>query len=40
PVLGTNSLPRIAAISDAAKVGLDRQQWFRLYQAALGHEVA
>ncbi|WP_108503196.1 aldo/keto reductase [Paracoccus indicus] len=40
PVLGTNSLPRIAAISDAAKVDLDRQQWFRLYQAALGHEVA
>lgn len=40
PVLGTNSLPRIAAISDAAKIDLDRQQWFRLYQAALGHEVA
>jgi len=40
PVLGTNSLSRIAAISDAAKVDLDRQQWFRLYQAALGHEVA
>ena len=40
PVLGTNALPRIAAISDAAKVDLDRQQWFRLYQAALGHEVA
>jgi predicted oxidoreductase len=40
PVLGTNSLSRIAAISDAAKIDLDRQQWFRLYQASLGHEVA
>ncbi|WP_045392293.1 aldo/keto reductase family oxidoreductase [Falsirhodobacter sp. alg1] len=40
PVMGTNSLPRIAAISDACKVDLDRQQWFRLYQAALGREVA
>lgn len=40
PVLGTNSLPRIAAISDAGKIDLDRQQWFRLYQAALGQEVA
>lgn len=40
PVLGTNSLSRIAAISDATKIDLDRQQWFRLYQAALGHEVA
>ncbi len=40
PVLGTNNLKRIEAISDTLKVKLDRQDWFQLYQAALGHEVA
>ncbi|MBV0912382.1 aldo/keto reductase [Anianabacter salinae] len=39
PVMGTNSLSRIAALGDAFKVDLDRQTWFELYQAALGHEV-
>ncbi|WP_170406159.1 aldo/keto reductase [Ruegeria arenilitoris] len=39
PVLGTNSLDRIKRISDALKVNLDREVWFRLYEAALGHEV-
>ncbi|MGB1510411.1 MAG: aldo/keto reductase, partial [Paracoccaceae bacterium] len=36
PVLGTNNLSRIATISDALKVRLDRQDWFELYEAALG----
>ena len=40
PVLGTNNLLRIATISDALKVRLDRQDWFELYEAALGREVA
>lgn len=40
PVMGTNNLSRIAAISDAMKVNMDRQTWFILYTAALGHEVA
>ena len=40
PVLGTNNLSRIATISDALKVRLDRQDWFELYEAALGREVA
>ncbi|WP_372800260.1 aldo/keto reductase [Paracoccus seriniphilus] len=40
PVLGTNSLPRIAGISDACKVDMTRVQWFQLYEAALGREVA
>ena len=40
PVLGTNNLSRIATISDALKVRLDRQEWFELYEAALGREVA
>ncbi|MEM7256512.1 MAG: aldo/keto reductase [Pseudomonadota bacterium] len=40
PVLGTNNLQRIAAITDALKVSLDRETWFELYEAALGQEVA
>ena len=40
PVLGTNNLDRIAHISNALKVELDRQSWFQLYQTALGQEVA
>lgn len=39
PVLGTNSLERIARLSDALKVKLTRIQWFQLYQTALGREV-
>ena len=39
PVLGTNNLGRIARIADALKVEMDRQTWFALYTAALGHEV-
>lgn len=40
PVMGTNNLDRIKRISDAVRVTLDRPTWFRLYEAALGHEVA
>lgn len=40
PVMGTNNLDRIKRISDAMGVTLDRPTWFRLYEAALGHEVA
>lgn len=40
PVLGTNTLSRIAAISDAARVPMDRQTWFELLTLAQGHEVA
>jgi len=40
PVMGTNNLDRIRRISDATRVSLDRPTWFRLYEAALGHEVA
>ena len=39
PVLGTNNLDRISAISAAETVELDRQDWFSLYEAALGSEV-
>ncbi|WP_147107625.1 aldo/keto reductase family oxidoreductase [Tateyamaria sp. syn59] len=40
PVMGTNNVDRIKKIGDATKVSLDRPTWFRLYEAALGHEVA
>ncbi|MEX0370012.1 MAG: aldo/keto reductase family oxidoreductase [Tateyamaria sp.] len=40
PVMGTNNIDRIKKIGDATKVSLDRPTWFRLYEAALGHEVA
>ncbi|UTS80304.1 aldo/keto reductase [Phaeobacter piscinae] len=40
PVLGTNNLERIKQASDALKVELDRPTWFKLYEAALGREVA
>lgn len=39
PVMGTNTLERIAQLSDALRVRLDRQDWFALYQAALGRDV-
>ncbi|WP_062231793.1 aldo/keto reductase [Aureimonas sp. N4] len=39
PVLGTNSLPRIAAIGEALRVSIDRQTWFELYSAAMGRDV-
>jgi predicted oxidoreductase len=39
PVMGTNNLNRIKGLGDAVKVTLDRQAWFEIYTAALGHEV-
>ncbi|WP_415919787.1 aldo/keto reductase [Tateyamaria sp. SN6-1] len=40
PVMGTNNIDRIRRISEAMRVHIDRPTWFRLYEAALGHEVA
>lgn len=39
PVMGTNTLSRIATLADACKVNMSRQAWYQLYTAALGHEV-
>lgn len=39
PVMGTNNINRIKALSDALKVSMDRETWFELYTAALGQEV-
>lgn len=40
PVMGTNNLSRIARISDATRVAMDRETWYEIYTAALGREVA
>jgi predicted oxidoreductase len=40
PVMGTNNLARLAQISDALRVPMDRQTWYELYTLALGREVA
>lgn len=39
PVMGTNTLSRIETLGDALKVQMDRETWFELYTAAVGHEV-
>ena len=39
PVLGTNNLTRIRAMSDATRINLDRDTWFELYELANGFEV-
>lgn len=39
PVMGTNDLDRIRRLGEAAKIDMDRETWFQIYQAALGHEV-
>lgn len=40
PVMGTNDISRIRRFSEAPRVEMDRECWFRLYAAALGREVA
>ncbi|MBS1304267.1 aldo/keto reductase [Loktanella sp. SALINAS62] len=40
PVMGTNNIKRIKALSDAFKIRLTRPQWFALYTAARGKDVA
>ena len=39
PVMGTNSIERIKAISHAFDIQMTRELWFELYTAALGQEV-
>lgn len=39
PVMGTNNASRIASFGDALSLEMDRETWFELYEAALGHEV-
>ena len=39
PVMGTNSLDRIARFGAATQIGLDRQTWYEIYSIVLGDEV-
>ena len=39
PVMGTNSLERIANFGAAASLTIDRETWYEIYTAALGQEV-
>ena len=39
PVMGTNNLERINALSMANQIELDRETWYELYSAAQGCEV-
>jgi len=40
PVLGTNNLARIGAISKALDLAIDRETWFEIYELSRGCEVA
>lgn len=39
PVVGTNSIDRIKALSQVAALQIDRETWFEIYAAALGQDV-
>jgi predicted oxidoreductase len=39
PVIGSGRLDRLRDLAMAERVELDRQSWFELYEASLGHEV-
>ncbi|MDD9739549.1 aldo/keto reductase [Marinovum sp. SP66] len=39
PVLGTNNLDRIRALSRATEIEIDRETWFEILTAAMGKEV-
>ena len=40
PVMGTNNIQRIQSLSDCTDIALSREEWFEIYTAALGHQVA
>ncbi len=40
PILGTNRIERIRSATACFDVDFSRQDWFAVYEAALGHEVA
>jgi predicted oxidoreductase len=39
PVMGTNRIDRIATLSSAADIQMDRETWFEILTAAMGHGV-
>jgi predicted oxidoreductase len=40
PVVGTSKLDRLKGLVEAAKVTLDRQDWYAVFEAILGRRVA
>lgn len=40
PVVGTTKMERLIQSKEAFAVGLSREDWFRLYQASMGEEIA
>ncbi|MFT4736802.1 MAG: putative oxidoreductase [Cyclobacteriaceae bacterium] len=40
PVLGTSKIDRVKAAVESTKMDLTREDWYRIWQAAKGHEVA
>ncbi len=40
PVLGTTNIQRLRALADAERVKLTREQWFKIWTASMGHDVA
>jgi predicted oxidoreductase len=40
PVLGTTKISRLKAALDASSIKLEREEWFMLWRASMGHEVA
>ena len=39
PIVGSSNIGRIKSAVDALKIKLNYQQWFKIYEAVLGHEV-
>jgi predicted oxidoreductase len=39
PIIGSGNLERITSAVNSANIHLDRQQWFSIWQAAMGHSV-
>jgi predicted oxidoreductase len=39
PIIGSGNLERITSAVNSANIQLDRQQWFSIWQAAMGHSV-
>jgi predicted oxidoreductase len=38
-VLGSTKIERLKSALDAAKINIEREEWFMLWRASTGHEV-
>ena len=39
PVIGSTKIERLTSASDAAKINIEREEWFMLWRASKGHEI-